>query len=185
MGFLGNIIGSKDKLIDELKLKMMNSAIANDFETWFKSQLESSSFLNSQYNYYDDCERLVIVTDDYVGICFEIANANVSDECVCNFANTLGYKPLSANGLSYSNGKSVSKRVLITTFAEVVKERIKKALDTFPGEYTFVGYGVLYDDGTDKSASYLDRLSQKLDTNLIQSARFRYKVPKQEQKSAF
>lgn len=199
MGILGNIIGSiADSLqdssdhgrIEELKPKMMNSSIAVDFEKWFESQLEASPFLYSQYNFYDNCERLVVVDNDAVVICFEIARANVGDECVCNFANTLGYKPLSANGLSYSNGKSASERVLIKAFAEVVKERIKKVLDTFSGEYTF---GIIeYDDGTDKSASYLDRVSQKLSASafgenarLDQVAGFTYKVPKQEHKSAF
>ena len=199
MGLLGSIIGSitdsiqdssDSKYIEELKPKMMNSAIANDFETWFKAQLESSPFLYSQYNFYDDCERLVMIDDDSVIVCFEIAKANVSDSVVCNFANTLGYKPLTANGLSYSNGKSASERVLIKAFAEVVKERIKKVLDALSGDYTF-GF-IEYDDGTDKNASYLDRVSQKAnayafggDAKLEQVAGFTYKVPKQEQKSAF
>ncbi len=199
MGLLGSIIGSiaesiqgssDSKYIEEIKPKMMNSAIANDFEIWFKSQLESSPFLYSQYNFYDNCERLVIVDDDGVVICFEIEKTNVDDSCVCSFVNTLGYKPLSANGLSYSNGKPASERVLIKAFAEVVKERIKKVLDAFSGDYTF---GIIrYDDGTDKNSSYLDRVSQKAnasafggDAKLHQASGFTYKVPKKEEKSAF
>lgn len=199
MGLLGSLIGSvaesiqdssDSKYIEEIKPKMMNSAIADDFEEWFKSQFESQPFLYSQYNFYDDCERLVAVDNDSVVICFKIAKADVSDACVCNFANTLGYKPLSANGLCYSNGKSASERVLIKAFAEVVKERIKSVLKTFSGEYTF---GIMeYDDGTDKNASYLDRVSQKANAyaygesaKLEQRAGFVYKVPKQEHKSAF
>lgn len=191
MGLLGSIID--DKRIEEISPKIMNSAIANDFETWFKSQLESSPFLHLQYNFYDNCKRLVIIDDDCVVICFEIEKANVSDECVCNFATTLGYKPLSANGLSYSNGKPASERVLIKAFAEVAKERIEKVLEALPGEYTFSF--IEYDDGTDKNASYLERLSQKAtasayatineEAKLHQIAYFTYKVPKQEQKSAF
>lgn len=204
MGLFGDIIGdmlgsitdsaqsaSDSKRIEELKPKMMNSALANDFENWFKLQLESSAFLSSQYNFYDDCKRLVIVDNDGVVICFEIEKANVGDECVCNFANTLGYKPLSANGLTYSNGKPATERVLIKAFAAVVKERIKKVLDTFPEEYTF-GYSIKYDDGTDKSAGYFDRVQQKAEdmafgnnSRLRQAAYFTYEVPKQEHKSAF
>ncbi len=199
MGLLGSIIGSvadsiqsssDGKYIAELKPKMMNSAIADDFEKWFEAQLDSSAFLYSQYNYYDDCERLVVVDDDGVYISFDIEKANVGDECVCNFANTLGYKPLSANGLCYSNGKNASERVLVQAFAEVVKEKIKNILETYPGDFTF-GY-VQYDDGTDKSASYSDRMLQKMESNvyggnakLNQASGFTYKVPKQEHKSAF
>lgn len=198
MGLLGRIIESASesvqsssdaKRIEEVSPKMMNSAIANDFETWFKSQLESSPFLHSQYNFYDNCERLVIIDDDCVSIYFEIAKANnVRDACVCNFATTLGYKPLSANGLSYSNGKPASERVLIKAFAEVAKERIEKVLEALPGKYTF-GF-IKYDDGTDKNASFSERVSQKYATidgeaKLHQVAYFTYKVPKQEQKSAF
>lgn len=202
MGLLGRIIesavesvqdSSDSRHIEELKPKMINSAIANDFETWFEAQLKSSPFLYSQYNFYDNCERFVSIDDDCVGICFEIAKANVSDECVCNFATTLGYKPLSANGLSYSNGKPASERVLIKAFAEVAKERIEKALEALPGKYTF-GF-IKYDDGTDKNASCLERVSQKAEASayatiseevkLHQGAYFTYKVPKQEQKSAF
>lgn len=203
MGLLGSILGSvaesisesvKDssdsKYIDELRPKMMNSAIANDFEAWFRAKLEEKAFLYSQYNFYDNCERLVIVDNDCVVICFEIAKANVSDEIVCNFANTLGYKPLTANGLTCSNGKAASERVLIKAFAEVAKDRIQKVLNEIPGDFSF---GIIeYDDGTDKSGSYMDRVAQRAEASawgesakLDQMAGFTYKVPKQEQKSAF
>ncbi len=199
MGLLGSILGSvaksvKDssdsKHIEELKPKMMSSAIADDFESWFKSQLEEKPFLYSQYNFYDNCERLVVVDNDCVLVYFEIARANVSDEVVCNFATTLGYKPLSANGLCYSNGKPASERVLIKAFAEVAKERIKKVLDEITGDFKF-GF-IKYDDGTDKNGSYLDQVAQRANAaafgesaGLVQTAEFTYTVPKQEQKSAF
>lgn len=194
MGLLGNILGSvadgirdssDSKYIEELKPKMMDSAIAKDFEAWFKLQLEAKPFLYSQYNYYDDCERLVIVDNDCVLVCFEIAKADVSDEVVCNFATTLGYKPLAANGLTYSNGKVASERVLIKTFSEVSREIIKKVLTGIAGSFHF-GY-IEYDDGTDKNGSYWDQVTQRsLDSGrLHQIAGFTYKVPKQEQKSAF
>ena len=168
MGLLGSIIGSvsdgirnssDSKYIEEIKPKMMNSAIADDFEFWFRSQLNLKSFLYSQYNFYDNCERLVIVDDDCVAICFEIEKANVRDECVCNFATTLGYTPLSASGLHYSNGKSASERVLIKAFAEIARQRMEKVFNEVPGNFKF---GLIeYDDGTDKNAGYLDQLSQK------------------------
>ena len=117
MGLLGSILGSvaesisesvKDssdsKYIDELRPKMMNSAIANDFEAWFRAQLETKPFLYSQHNFYDSCERIVGVDDDGVFIFFEIEKADYRDEVSCNFATTLGYMPLSANVLLYSNG---------------------------------------------------------------------------------
>lgn len=203
MGLLGSILGSvaesisesvKDssdsKYIEELRPKMMNSAIANDFESWFRDQLEAKAFLYSQYNFYDNCERLVIVDNDCIGICFEIERADVRDEVICNFATTLGYKPLTANGLTYSNGKLATERVLIKAFAEVARDRIQKVLNDVPGNFNF---GIIeYDDGTDKSGSYMDRVAQRAEANawgesakLDQMAGFTYTVPKQEQKSAF
>lgn len=199
MGLLGSILGSisdgirdssDSKYIEELKPKMMNSAIANDFESWFKSQLEEKPFLYSQYNFYDDCERLVMVDNDSVVVCFEIAKANVSDQVVCNFATTLGYKPLTANGLSCSNGKEASERVLIKAFAEVTREIIKKVLNGITGDFSF-GF-IEYDDGTDKNGSYMDQVAQRANAaafgesaRLDQVAGFTYTVPKQEHKSAF
>ncbi len=197
MGLLGSLLGSvvegvidstDSKYIDELKPKMLNSAIADDFEMWFKSQLEAKPFLYSQYNFYDDCERLVIIDNDCVAVCFEITSANVSDEAVCNFANTLGYKPLTANGLTCSNGKAASERVLIKAFAEVIKERIKKVLNEFSGDFNFGS--IEYDDGTNKSGDYMEQVSQRIAAwggvaELHQAAGFTYIVPKQEQKSAF
>lgn len=199
MGLLGSILGSvaesvrdssDSKYIEELKPKMMNSAIAADFESWFKSQLEAKPFLYSQYNFYDNCERLVMVDNDCVMVCFEIAKANVSDQVVCNFATTLGYKPLTANGLTCSNGKVASERVLIKAFAEVTREIIKKVLSEIDGNFNF-GF-IEYDDGTDKNGSYMDQVSQRLhaaawgeSARLDQVAGFTYTVPKQEQKSAF
>lgn len=203
MGLFGELLGSiaenisegirdssDSKYIEELKPKMMNSAIANDFESWFKSKLEEKPFLYSQYNFYDNCERLVMVDDDCVVICFEIEKANVSDDVACNYATTLGYKPLTANGLTCSNGKPASERVLIKAFAEVIRERIKKVLNEIPGNYNF---GIIqYDDGTDKDGSFMDRVSQRVSAaaygesaKLDQVAGFTYTVPKQEQKSAF
>ena len=199
MGLLGSILGSvaesvrdssDSKYIEELKPKMMNSAIADDFESWFKSQLDEKPFLYSQYNFYDNCERLVGVDNDCILVSFEIAKADVSDVVICNFATTLGYKPLTANGLTCSNGKVASERVLIKAFTEVAKERIKKVLDTISGDFKF---GLIeYDDGTDKKGSYLDRASQRANAaafgesaKLHQVAGFTYTVPKQEQKSAF
>lgn len=199
MGLFGDIIGavagsvmdsSDSKFIEELRPKMINSAIANDFEAWFRAQLDSSTFLYQQYNYYDNCERIVGVNDDGVFISFEIEGTNVSDQVVCSFANTLGYKPLSANGLTCSNGKPASERVLIKAFAEVVRERIKKVLNEICGDYQFGS--IEYDDGTDKSGDYFDQLSQKANAwaygesaKLEQVAGFLYTVPAQEQKSAF
>ncbi len=187
---LGAVTGSTEyDNIQELKAKMMNSAIANDFETWFEAQLASLPLLFSQYNYYDDCKRLVLVSDDYVGICLEIPKAGIKEDRVCGFSNTLGYKPLTANGLTYSNGKKASERVLLKAFAEVAKEKMQKVFATVPGEYKFGS--VEYDDGTDKNASYLERISQKVNTygfgeeKLEQFAGFEYEVPKHELKSAF
>lgn len=197
MGLLGSILGSvvegvidssDSKYVDELKPKMMNSAIADDFETWFKSQLEAKSFLYSQYNFYDDCERLVMMDNDCVIVCFEIARANISDQVVCVFADTLGYKPLTDNGLTCSNGKAASERVLIKAFAEVIRERIKKVLSEIPGDFNFGS--IEYDDGTDKSGDYMQRVSQRAAAwggvgELHQAAGFTYTVPKPERKSAF
>ena len=199
MGLFGDIIGavaggvmdsSDSKFIEELRPKMINSAIANDFETWFRAQLDSSTFLYQQYNYYDNCERIVSVNDDCIVISFDIEGTNVSDNVICGFANTLGYKPLSANGLTCSNGKPASERVLIKAFAEVVRERIKKVLNEIRGDYQFGS--IEYDDGTDKSGSYFDQISQKANAwafgesaKLEQVAGFLYTVPAQEQKSAF
>lgn len=203
MGLLGSILGSvaesisesvKDssdsKYIDELRPKMMNSAIANDFEAWFRAQLETKPFLYSQHNFYDSCERIVGVDDDGVFIFFEIEKADYRDEVSCNFATTLGYMPLSANGLMYSNGKPATERVLIKTFAEVVKEKIKNVLDQCQGDFNF-GF-IEYDDGTDKNGSYMDRITQRAEAaawgesaKLEQIAGFRYNVPKQAQRSAF
>lgn len=197
MGLLGNIIGSvadsvqessDKKRVEELKPNMMNSAIAKDFEIWFRNQFDSSAFLYSQYNYYDDRSRLVIIDNDCVSILFEIEEANLSDSCVCNFATTLGYKPLSDNGLCYSDGKVVPERILIKTFAEVVRDIIENVLESFIG-YCFVG-DVRYDDGTDKSGSYSDRMLQKssekaFGNKLYKASYFNYRVPEQEQKSAF
>ena len=199
MGLFGSIIGSvadgvrdssDSKFIGELRPKMMNSAIANDFETWFRDQLNSNDFLYHQYNYYDNCERIVAVNDDCVIICFDLEGTNVSEKVICNFATTLGYKPLSANGLTYSNGKLASERVLIKTFAEVVRERIENVLNEIRGDYIFGS--IQYDDGTDKSGSYLDQISQRANAwafggnaKLDQMAGFSYSVPRQEQKSAF
>ena len=94
---------------------------------------------------------------------------------------------MSANGLTYSDGSSASERVLIKTFVEVVKERIKKVLNNTIGNYTF---GVVeYDDGT--SGSFWERTMQTLESATYESAKlhqiagFTYTVPKQEQKSAF
>lgn len=203
MGLLGDLLGSivenvvenvKDssdsKYIEELKPKMMNSAIANDFEMWFRSQLNSKPFLYSQYNYYDNCERAVFVDNDGVSFYFEIEVADVSDTAICNFANTLGYKPLTANGLTCSDGKLASERVLIKAFAEVVRDRVKKVFDEIPGNFSFGS--IEYDDGTDKNGSYIDRVSQRASAaafgesaKLNQLSGFTYTVPKQEQKSAF
>lgn len=199
MGLLGKVVGmvadgvkdSSDlKRINELLPKMMNSPIADDFEAWFKAKLDEKPFLCAQYNYYDKCDRLVGVNDDAVIILFEIENANISEEVICNFANTLGYQPLSANGLSYSDGKIASERVLYKTFAEVVKERIKKVLSALSGEYNFGN--IEFDDGVDKNASYMDQINQRTaswafggDMKLEQWAYFNYKVPKQASKSAF
>ena len=41
----------------------MNSAIANDFEAWFRAQLDTKPFLYSQHIFYDSCERIVAVDD--------------------------------------------------------------------------------------------------------------------------
>lgn len=203
MGILGDILGSivenvvenvKDssdsKYIEELKPKMMNSAIAGDFEAWFRAQLKLKDFLYSQYNYYDKCDRAVFVDNDGVSVYFEIENADISEWVVCNFANTLGYKPLTANGLTYSDGKQASERVLIKTFAEVARDRVKKVLDELPGNFSFGP--IEYDDGTDKNGSYMDRVSQRAEAaafgdsaKLNQLSGFTYTVPKQEQKSAF
>lgn len=203
MGLLGSILGSvveniadgikeasDEGYIEELLPKMINSALANDFEKWFESQLEIKPFLLSQYNFYDSCERLVIVDNDCVSVSFEIEKANISDEIVCNFATTLGYKPLSENGLTYSNGKIASERVLIKTFAQVIKDKMEKVLDIYSFNFRFSQ--IEFDDGTDKSASYSDRISQRLDAaawgdsaKLDQVAGFVYYVAKQEQKSAF
>lgn len=185
MGIFGSIIGSvansiqdssDSKYIEELKPKMMNSAIANDFEMWFEKKLELSPFLYSQYNYYDDCKRLVMIDDCYVIVSFGIekkgSGIEKADVCDAVLYTFLGYESLSDNNISYSNGKPASKRVLIKAFAEVVREKIKEVLAKFDGDYPF---GVIrYADGTDANISLLDH-----------GAYFTYNVPKEEHKSAF
>jgi len=168
MGLLGKISGSDARKKEELKQKMMNSPIADSFENWFREALKEKPFLCRQWNYYDSCRRTVYVDNDDVTIVFTIAEADVRDSAVCNFATTLGYKPLNANGLTYSNGKFPELKDLLIPFTEVILERMKKVLAEQSGEFRFCNIECDY----------------KKDP-LHPTAEFLYLVPKNEQKSAF
>lgn len=161
-----------DEEYKELKETIHNSGIIKELSEQLKALVIYNDFdwLYKQVDYYDECERNIVVFDSIIGF-----NMWKDDDWQpmfsIRFVEDLGYKPLLDNGLS-DGKKHIKNKDIYTIFANEVCEIVKNLFNNEEINFNNVKYSSGYESQQQSDGSYK---SVKIGD---ENASIRYKVPK-------